>query len=304
MTFRVVQVEKRAQSIEGRQHNTENELRGIRLENGEIRKQLDTATSAIRKLEETVDDLQGRLRRNTLVFKGIPEKMEGASSGWDRVEKMILKILVENLKMNVDSIHIERAQRSPTHLSASEQQQNYPKPRPRPIYVAFSTWKSARAVLSNAKMLKENPLTCEEDGVTNIVSIDIEQMYSPVITTKRSEMLRKRWQLKQQHPEWEVFPAYPAKLSRAIFCKSHPTCDSRVFRISSYFKQLKMKVILEYGRNFSFIKHFVEFLGGRETAVVFQEMKSVPTSYILKAPQSLGVVLQSSSYFCMNLVRN
>ena len=56
---------------------------------------------------------------------------------------------------------------------------------------------------------------------------------------------------------------------RAIFCKSHPTCDSRVFRISSYFNQLKIKVILEHGRNFSFIKHFVEFLGGQETTVVF-----------------------------------
>ena len=49
---------------------------------------------------------------------------------------------------------------------------------------------------------------------------------------------------------------------RAIFCKSHPTCDPRVFRISLCFNQLKIKVILEYGRNFSFIKHFVEFLGG------------------------------------------
>ena len=63
-------------------------------------------------------------------------------------------------------------------------------------------------------MLKENPLTCEEDSVTNTVSIYIEQMYSPVTTRKRSEMLRKRWQLKQQHPDWEVFPAYPAKLLR------------------------------------------------------------------------------------------
>ena len=71
---------------------------------------------------------------------------------------------------------------------------------------------------------------------------------------------------------------------RAIFCKSHLTCDSRVFRISSYFNQLKIKVILEYGRNFSFIRHFIEFLGGRETTVVFQEMQSVSTSYILKAP--------------------
>ena len=49
---------------------------------------------------------------------------------------------------------------------------------------------------------------------------------------------------------------------RAIFCKSHPICDSRVFKICSYFNQLKIKVILEYGRNLGFTKHFVEFLGG------------------------------------------
>ena len=77
----------------------------------------------------------------------------------------------------------------------------------------------------------------------------------------------------------------PGKMGlRAIFCKSQPTCDPRVFRISSYFNQLKIKVILEYGKNFSFIRHFVEFLGGRETTVVFQEIQSVSTSYILKAP--------------------
>ena len=34
------------------------------------------------------------------------------------------------------------------------------------------------------------------------------------------------------------------------------------------------------------IKHFVEFLGDRETTVVFQEMQSVSTSYILKAPSA------------------
>ena len=70
---------------------------------------------------------------------------------------------------------------------------------------------------------------------------------------------------------------------RAIFCKSHPTCDSRVFRISSYFNQLKIKVILAYGQSFNFIRHFVEFLGGRETTVVSQEVPSVSTSYIKKA---------------------
>ena len=70
----------------------------------------------------------------------------------------------------------------------------------------------------------------------------------------------------EEQQEGGVFCPPPRKIGlRAIFCKSHPTCDSRVFRISSYFSQLKIKVILEYGRNFSFIKYFVEFLGGGES---------------------------------------
>ena len=57
--------------------------------------------------------------------------------------------------------------------------------------------------------------------------------------------------------------------------------------MSSYFNQLKIKMILEYGRNVIFIKHFVEFLrGGRETTVVFQEMQSVSKSYILETPSA------------------
>ena len=62
-------------------------------------------------------------------------------------------------------------------------------------------------------------------------------------------------------------------------------------------------MILAYGQNFSFIRHFVEFLGGRETTVVFQEVPSVSTSYIEeKPPQTLRIAFQSSSYFYMNLV--
>ena len=73
-------------------------------------------------------------------------------------------------------------------------------------------------------------------------------------------------------------------LIRAIFCKRHPTCDSKVFRISSYFNQLKIKVILEYGRNFGFIKHFVEFLGGggggsRDNSSFSRNAISVPKLY-------------------------
>ena len=83
------------------------------------------------------------------------------------------------------------------------------------MYVAFSIWKSGNAVLSSARMLKDNPQLIEEDGNTKYVSIYIEQMYSPMVTKKRAEMLRERWKLKQEHPDWEMFLSYPAKLMRS-----------------------------------------------------------------------------------------
>ena len=74
---------------------------------------------------------------------------------------------------------------------------------------------------------------------------------------------------------------------RAIFCKSHPTCDSRVFRISSHFNQLKIKVIPEHGRNFSFIKHFAELLeGSRDNSSFSRNAISVHKLYF-EIPLSL-----------------
>ena len=73
----------------------------------------------------------------------------------------------------------------------------------------------------------------------------------------------------------------------AIFGKSHPTCDSKVFRISRYFSQLKIKVIPEYGRNFSFIKHFVDFLwGSRDNSSFSKNIISVHKLYF-ESPLSL-----------------
>ena len=73
---------------------------------------------------------------------------------------------------------------------------------------------------------------------------------------------------------------------RAIFCKSQPTCDSRVFRISSYFNQLKIKAILEYGQNFSFIRHFVEFLLSRDNSSFSRNTINVHKLYF-ESPLSL-----------------
>ena len=87
---------------------------------------------------------------------------------------------------------IQRAHRSSKRQKSHQQYHN----RPRPIFVAFESWKVAAEVLKKAKMLRDNPYRYEGKEV----NIYIEQMYSPAITQERKAALRVRWSLKKANP--------------------------------------------------------------------------------------------------------
>ena len=154
----------------------------------------------IKALESNVDDLQGCLRRKTLVFRGIPEDTEDGTS-WNSCKEVINLILVESFGMY--DVEIERAHRSPTF-------RDYTKSTPRPVIVAFLRWDDANTILSNARRaLKSNP---PKDKVGGSMKVFIDQLYSPKVSEARQEALKKRWQIKQKHPDWSVFLKYPARI--------------------------------------------------------------------------------------------
>ena len=155
-----------------------------------------------------VDDLQGRSRCNTLIFKGFPERIEGDNSSWDKVSTLILDFLRDYLEIDESKIVTERAHRTPTHLSTKRGTRSTDKPRH--VYVAFLSWQMSSLVLSNAHKLKDNPFIYGEEQ--NETQIYIEQMHSPLVTQKGKEMLIKRRKLSQKHPDWEIILKYPVRL--------------------------------------------------------------------------------------------
>ena len=164
-------------------------------------------------LEATVDDLQGRLRRNTLVFRGIPEGTEENAS-WSSCKILINSILLKYF--NMENVNIERAHHSPAVRDPN-------KGTPRPIIVAFLHWEDANTILFQApKVLESNPVKAK-DGST--LRVFVHQLYSPNITQERKKALTKRWQIKQEHPEWTVFIKYPAR----IFEKENEVDKLRLF---------------------------------------------------------------------------
>ena len=174
--------------------------------NSKLIKQIDRNEDKIRQLEGMVDDMQGRLRRSTLVIKGVPKGAEGLSENWSDMENLVMSILVKHLDLDENKIWIERAHRNPTHMTAREGA----KPYSSPIYVGFLSWKTASLVLARAKKLKENPFIFKQEAV----QIFIEPLYSPKVAKQRKDMLRVRYKLKQKHPSWDMFLRFPAKLVR------------------------------------------------------------------------------------------
>ena len=124
----------------------------------------------IKALESNADDLQGRLRRKTLVFHGIPEDTEDGMS-WNSCKEVINLILLESF--GIYDVEIERAHPSSIF-------HDYTKSTPRPIIVAFLRWDNANTTLSNARRaLKNNP---PKDKVGGSMKVFIDQLYSPNVS--------------------------------------------------------------------------------------------------------------------------
>ena len=135
VTLRLNNVELNIGRFEKLADNAENQARALAIENEELKKNQRESIDKIEKLELMVDDLQARSRRNTLIFKGFPERIEGDNSSWNKLSTLILGFLYDYLEIDESKIVIERAHRTPTHLSIKRGTRSTDKPRP--IYVAF-----------------------------------------------------------------------------------------------------------------------------------------------------------------------
>ena len=109
---------------------------------------LQESTDRTANLEQIIDDLQGRLRQNTLIFKGIPEGTEGRPGTLSQAGNFIATLSVDHLGMSSENLGIERAHRYPKNPKKNMDS------RPRPIHVGFQSWKTADEILRRAKMFK------------------------------------------------------------------------------------------------------------------------------------------------------
>jgi hypothetical protein len=155
------------------------------------------------ELKKTVDDHSNRLRRNNVIFYGVPEKAEGLNNGG--CIQLVKSIMVDHMKLDAEHWEIERAHRTPTGPPQGE--------RTRPIHVKFLRYQNRVDLLRQAPIkLKDNEY--EYRNVKSRIYVADDVTISVREDRKKLVVLKK--QLKTKFPKRKVFipPSVPAVLLR------------------------------------------------------------------------------------------
>ncbi|KAL9963744.1 hypothetical protein ACROYT_G027278 [Oculina patagonica] len=177
--------------------------KGLNAVNSDVEKLKEDVESKADKarlqiLENEVEELRNRSRRNNLVFYNIPEKAEGQNCV-EFIQNFIANHM--GLESICGYVEIERAHRTPTNPAS-----RYNKKQPRPIHVALLRYTDKMKVLSNAaSRLKDN----RYDG--NVIGISAD--FAKKTQEQRKVLLPFKKHLQKKFgDDRKVFIAYPATL--------------------------------------------------------------------------------------------
>lgn len=113
---------------------------------GDLERQNERLLTQLQDVDDRIDELEGRSRRNNLIFHNIAEKPEGVET-WEECEEAVRGVIQTELHQDSGTISIERAHRITRRG----------RDQPRPIIVGFCLYKEKSAVLESAKKkAKEN----------------------------------------------------------------------------------------------------------------------------------------------------
>ena len=197
---RLSKIEYDITDIKGNVAKLEEGLNSVNSDVAEIKQDLEKKAEKEKpeELENEVEELRNRLRRNNLVFYNVPEKAEEQDCAEFIQDFIATHMGVETICGHVE---IECAHRTPTRWA-----KNSDKKKPRPLHVALLWYTDIVKILSNAAArLKDNTFQ------GNLIGIGAD-------FAKRTQEQRKELVLFKKHiqrktgQERKVLIAYPATL--------------------------------------------------------------------------------------------
>ena len=200
MNERLSNIEYDRKDIKGNVAKLEEGLNSVNSDVAEIKQDLEknAEKEKLEELENEVQELRNRSRRNNLVFYNVPEKAEGQECA-----EFIQDLIATHMGLEILCGHVEteRAHRTPTRRA-----KNSHKKKPRPIHVSFLRYTDKVKILSNAAArIKDNPFQ------GNLIGIGAD--FAKRTQERRKELVPyKKHIQKKMGQERKVFIAYSATL--------------------------------------------------------------------------------------------
>ena len=176
----------------------------LKKENATLKNQIHDAVDQNSTLDERIENRTNRQLRKTLVFKGIPEKINDTNDNqhknetWDDTEEILASRIAEVCDMQLPEAKklIERCHRSNPNPK-------YKGSGPRPIFAAFHSWKDSEWVKNDFRKNNIDNPRCH---------IYAEQKFGPKTTMRRNQAMLMRKSLKEKGDIINGYVAYPARL--------------------------------------------------------------------------------------------
>ena len=191
----------------------------IKEKQNKMQHKVDDLEMENKRLVNKLDNMEGHMRRNNVVIRGIPDKADGKET-WDDCEKAVKDTLITKLDLDaerVSEISIERAHRLP-------RSRNQTPGTSRDMIVKLSFHKDKDAILSKAKQVKPDRVYFMED-------------FSDCVKTARYKlknlMLRARQLDLMAYLSFNKLIVTNAERKRNVYC--YDNINDRVFKQTNSF---------------------------------------------------------------------
>lgn len=158
---------------------------------------IETLKDKLKTALDTIDDLQNRSLRKTLIFKNIQKVNE--NENWQDVKNLLASQLASIMKITVEEAYknIERAHRGKINVNDSQNKKKVPT-----IIAKFHNWEFSEQV-------KSTIISANRQKNSDIL---VSQMYSPNVTEKRNEAMKLRRELISKDGQLKAYVRFPADL--------------------------------------------------------------------------------------------
>ena len=187
LVSRIDELEVKLQNLE----NSQNEHKCIDPETG----------NKIKELENLVEERTNRQMRQTLVFKGIPEKKQ---ESWKDTKYIVASTIAE-----YTDISKEDACDMLNRVHRSRPTQNPRKRNRRDIFAAMHSWEDCESLI---KVFRNVNSERNSDSNDTGERVYIDYKYGPLTTLRRGEALKLRKELIDLKTIVSGYVSYPAKL--------------------------------------------------------------------------------------------